>query len=48
MKQLALALVAIAALAGVVGYLASASGQGDPDADPIYGIKIPPGTETGA
>lgn len=43
MKQLSLALVTVAALAGVVGYLASASGQGDPDADPIYGIKIPPG-----
>ena len=43
MRRFVLMPVAIAALTGLVGYLASASGQTDADAAPIYGIKIPPG-----
>ena len=35
--------VAIVALAGVVSYLAPASGQADGEAAPIYGITIPAG-----
>ena len=36
-------LIAVIALAGVVTYMAPASGQADGDASPIYGITIPPG-----
>ena len=43
MKRIALLLVAVAALAGVVAYMAPASGQADEEAAPIFGIKIPPG-----
>ena len=37
------ALVMAAALTGLVAYMVPASGQGDGEAAPIYGIKIPPG-----
>ena len=43
MKRIAFALIPGAALAGMVAYMAPASGQADGEADPIYGIKIPPG-----
>jgi Cytochrome P460 len=36
-------LVAVGALAGVVAYMAPASGQADGEAAPIFGVKIPPG-----
>ena len=36
-------LVAVAAVAGVVAYVAPASGQADGEAAPIFGVKIPPG-----
>ena len=36
-------LVAVGALAGVVAYMAPASGQADGAAAPIFGVKIPPG-----
>jgi hypothetical protein len=47
MQRIVFLLVAVAALAGVVGYIAPASGQADGEADPIFGIKIPPDTVTG-
>jgi Cytochrome P460 len=43
MRQIVCVLVAAAALAGVVTYMAPASGQSDGEATPIFGIKIPPG-----
>jgi hypothetical protein len=43
MKRVKLLVVAVATVAGVVAYIASASGQTDGEAAPIYGIKIPPG-----
>ena len=43
MRQIVCVLVAAAALAGVVTYMAPASGQSDGEAAPIFGIKIPPG-----
>jgi len=43
MKRTVFALVAIAALTGVAAYMPPASGQGDGEAAPIYGIKIPEG-----
>ena len=43
MRRIVFGLVAVAALAGVVAYMAPASGQADGEAAPIYGIKIPPG-----
>ena len=43
MKWIALLLVAVAALTGVVASTAPASGRGDEQAAPIFGIKIPPG-----
>jgi len=43
MKRIAFVLVAVAALAGVVAYMAPASGQADGEAAPIFGVKIPPG-----
>jgi hypothetical protein len=43
MRQIVGVLVAAAALAGVVTYMAPASGQSDGEAAPIFGIKIPPG-----
>jgi Cytochrome P460 len=42
-KRIAFFLVAVAALAGVVAYMAPASGQADGEAAPIFGVKIPPG-----
>ena len=36
-------LVAVGALAGVVAYMAPASGQADGEAAPIFGVSIPPG-----
>jgi Cytochrome P460 len=43
MKRIVFALVAVAALAGAVVYMAPAAGQTDGEAAPIYGLKIPPG-----
>jgi Cytochrome P460 len=43
MREIALALIAAMALAGVSVYIAPASGQADGEASPIYGIKIPQG-----
>ena len=43
MKWFAYLLVAVVAMTGVVVYMAHASGRSDEDADPIFGIKIPPG-----
>jgi Cytochrome P460 len=42
MRQIAFALIAVAALGGAAAYMAPASGQADGEAAPIYGIKIPP------
>jgi hypothetical protein len=38
-----LVLVAVAALAGAVAYMAPASGQAEGEAAPIFGVKLPPG-----
>ena len=43
MREMVSLLSAVLALAGVVVYMAHASGRSDEDADPIFGIKIPPG-----
>ena len=43
MRRIVFVLVAVVALAGVVAYMAPASGQADEEAAPIFGIKIPPG-----
>jgi hypothetical protein len=43
MKGFAYLLVAVVAMTGVVVYMAQASGRSNEDADPIFGIKIPPG-----
>ena len=43
MRRIVFVLVAVAALAGVVAYMAPASGQADGEAAPIFGVKIPPG-----
>jgi len=43
MSRIVFALVAVAALAGVVASMAPASGQADQEAAPIFGVKIPPG-----
>ena len=43
MKRIVFVLVAVVALAGVVAYIAPASGQADGEAAPISGVKIPPG-----
>jgi Cytochrome P460 len=43
MRRIFSVLVAGAALAGVVAYMAPASGQADGEAAPIFGIKLPPG-----
>lgn len=43
MKGFAYLLFAVVALAGVVVYMAHASGRSDGEADPVFGIKIPPG-----
>src|ERR1700722_14536142 len=43
MRRIVFMLVAVGALAGVVGYMAPASGQADGEAAPISGVKIPAG-----
>ena len=43
MKGFAYFLVAVVALNGVLVYMAHASGQSDGEADPVFGITIPPG-----
>ena len=43
MKRVAFLLVAVAGVAGIVAFAASASGHPDQEAVPIYGIKMPPG-----
>ena len=43
MRRIVFVLVAVVALAGVVAYMAPASGQADGEAAPIFGVKIPPG-----
>lgn len=43
MKGTAYLLVAVVALSGVVVYLAHASGHSGGEADPLFGITIPPG-----
>ena len=43
MKRIGFLLIAVVALAGMVTYMARASGQADGDASPIYGVKIPAG-----
>ncbi len=43
MRRIVFALVAVAALAGVVANMAPVSGQADGEAAPIFGVKIPPG-----
>jgi hypothetical protein len=43
MKPITLVMIAGAALSGLVAYTSSASGQGDGEAAPIFGIKLPPG-----
>ena len=43
MRRIVFVLVAVGALAGVVAYMAPASGQADGEAAPIFGVKIPPG-----
>jgi hypothetical protein len=42
MRRIVFVLVAVAGLAGVVAYMAPASGQADGEAAPIFGVKIPP------
>jgi hypothetical protein len=43
MRRIVFVLVAVVAIAGVVAYLAPASGQSKGEAAPIFGVKIPPG-----
>jgi hypothetical protein len=43
MRRIVFVLVGVAALAGVVAYMAPASGQADGEAAPIFGVKVPPG-----
>src|SRR5215470_11387256 len=43
MRRIVFVLVAGVALAGVVAYMAPASGQADGEAAPIFGVTIPPG-----
>jgi len=47
MKGFAYFLVAVVALTGVV-YMAQASGRTDGEADPVFGIRFLPDTETGS
>ena len=42
MKGFAYSLVALVAITGVVVYMAHASGRSSGEADPVFGIKIPP------
>jgi hypothetical protein len=41
MRRIVFVLVAVVALAGVITYIAPASGQADEEAAPIFGVKIP-------
>src|SRR5579871_6370738 len=43
MKGFAYRQFAVVALAGVIAYMAHASGRFDGEADPVFGITIPPG-----
>ncbi len=43
MKRITFFLLAVATLAGIVAYMAHASGQPDGDSSPVYGVKIPAG-----
>jgi Cytochrome P460 len=43
MRPIVFVLAAIGVLAGVVADMAPASGQAEGEADPVFGIKIPPG-----
>src|SRR5216684_3182442 len=43
MKRITFFLLAVATLAGIVAYMAHASGQPDGDSSPVYGFKIPAG-----
>jgi hypothetical protein len=43
MRGVAYLLSAVVALSGVAVYMAHASGEGDGEAVPIFGVKIPPG-----
>src|SRR4051812_35042830 len=43
MRRIVFASFAVAALAGMVAYMAPASGEADGEAAPIFGIKIPAG-----
>src|SRR3954466_5534587 len=43
MRRTTFVLVAATALAGIVAYMASASGQDGGEASPVFGIKIPAG-----
>ena len=43
MKGFAYLVVAVVAMTGVVAYMAHASGRSDGEADPVFGITIPPG-----
>ena len=43
MRRIAVLLVAVVALGGVVSYMASAPGQADGEATPIFGVTIPAG-----
>jgi cytochrome P460 len=42
-RRIVLVPVAVAALAGVLAYMAPASGQAEGEAAPIFGVKLPPG-----
>ena len=43
MKRIACLLFAFVTLTGVVVYMVHASGRSDGEADPVFGIRIPPG-----
>jgi Cytochrome P460 len=43
MRRIVFVLLAVVAIAGVVPYIAPASGQADGEASPIYGVKVPAG-----
>ena len=43
MRRIVFVLIAVATLAGVVAYMAPASGQADGEAAPLFGVKIPVG-----
>src|SRR5580692_12956456 len=43
LKRIAFLLFAVVAVASVVAFTAPASGDAEGEADPVFGIKIPPG-----